>query len=158
VGEAGSTTVAVRPITSAETHPLRLDILRPDQPPESAVYPGDDDPTTRHFGAFVGDRMAGIASLYAEGRTGGQTVGWRLRGMATEPAARRRGLGRALLNACVEHVAAAGGGELWANARMVAVDFYVRDGFDVVSEQFDIPGIGPHVVVRRFVPGARASA
>jgi GNAT superfamily N-acetyltransferase len=71
--------------------------------------------------------------------------------MATEPSARRRGVGAALLEACVDHVVAEAPGELWANARLGALDFYVRAGFDVVSDRFDIPGIGPHVVVRRLL-------
>ena len=69
--------------------------------------------------------------------------------MATEPDVRGVGFGTALVAACVEHVAAAGGGELWCNARLAAVGFYRRVGFDVVSDEFEIPGIGPHVVMAR---------
>ena len=72
--------------------------------------------------------------------------------MATEPDVRGQGFGAALLTACIEHAAAAGARELWCNARMVAVDFYRRAGFDVVSEEFDVPGIGAHVVMARVVP------
>ncbi len=49
-------------------------------------------------------------------------------------------------------VADAGGTELWCNARMAAVGFYRRAGFEVVSEEFDVPGIGAHVVMTRPVP------
>lgn len=91
----------------------------------------------------------GIASLYQEDRPGGPTPGWRLRGMATETAVRGQGFGGALLAAAVEHAAEAGGREVWCNARIVAVDFYRRAGFEVVSEEFDIPGIGPHLVMAR---------
>jgi len=154
VSEARPTAVAVRTIASVDTHPLRRAVLRPGQPPEAAVYPGDDDPRTRHFGAFAGDRLVGIASLYAESRSGEPARGWRLRGMATDPSARGQGAGRALLVACVEHVAAEGGGELWANARIGALDFYTRAGFEVISERFEIAGIGGHFVVRRMVSGA----
>jgi GNAT superfamily N-acetyltransferase len=133
---------------------MRLQVLRPEEPPEAAIYPGDDAPTTRHFGAFAASdgRLVGIASLYAEPRLGGPTPGWRLRGMATDPSLRRQGVGNALLVACIDHVLAQGGGELWANARLPAVEFYTRAGFEVVSPEFDIPGIGPHVVVRRLLP------
>jgi predicted GNAT family N-acyltransferase len=156
VGDAPGT-VAVRLLSADEARPLRLLVLRPDQPPESAVYPGDDAPTSRHFGAWLDDRLVGIASLYAEPRAGGPGPGWRVRGMATEPALRGRGVGRALLQACVDHVAAEGGGELWANARMGAVDFYARLGFEAVSDVFEIEGIGAHVVMRRLVPVDRQS-
>ncbi len=93
----------------------------------------------------------GIASLYREPRPE-QADGWRLRGMATVPEVRGQGFGIALLAACVDHVAVSGGGELWCNARRAAVGFYRRAGFDVVSDEFDIPGIGPHVVMTTTVP------
>lgn len=142
----------IRPVAAEDVRPLRHRILRPEQPLEATVYPGDDLPGSVHLGAFDGDRLVGIASLYHEPRAGTDD-GWRLRGMATEAEARGRGLGAALLTACLEHVAAAGGGELWCNARDAAIGFYRRAGFDVISAEFDIPGIGPHVVMRRAVPG-----
>ncbi len=69
--------------------------------------------------------------------------------MATEPDVRGAGFGAALVAACIEHVATSGGGELWCNARVGAVGFYRRVGFEVVSGEFDIPGIGAHVVMAR---------
>ncbi|HEX2047988.1 MAG TPA: GNAT family N-acetyltransferase [Acidimicrobiales bacterium] len=128
---------------------LRHRLLRPGQPFEETVYQGDDLEDTVHFGAFEGDRLVGIVSLYKERRPGGPDEGWRIRGMATEPDVRGAGFGAALVAACVEHVAASGGGELWCNARTGASGFYRRMGFDVVSDEFEIPGIGPHVVMAR---------
>ena len=139
----------IRAVPTDEIRPLRHRILRPTQTYEDTLYPGDDLPETVHFGAFDGDRLVGIASLYREDRPGGPAPGWRLRGMATEPDVRGQGYGAAMLAAAVDHAAAAGGREVWCNARMVAVDFYRRAGFEVVSEEFDIPGIGGHVVMAR---------
>ena len=139
----------IRQVSAEEIRPLRHRILRPGQAYEETAYPGDDLPDTVHLGAFDGDRLVGIASLYREGREG---PGWRLRGMATDDTVRGAGFGGALLAACMDHVAAAGGGELWCNARMVAVGFYRRAGFEVLSEEFDVPGIGAHVVMARAVP------
>ena len=73
--------------------------------------------------------------------------------MATDPDVRGAGFGAALLADCVEQVAAAGGDELWCNARESAIGFYRRAGFMVVSAPFDVPGIGAHVVMAR-APGA----
>ena len=151
----------IRQVSAEETRPLRHHILRPGQTYEETAYPGDDLPATVHLGAFDGDRLVGIASLYREGRDGaaiplkgplGPRPGWRLRGMATDDAVRGAGFGGALLAACVDHVAAAGGGELWCNARMVAVGFYQRAVFEILSDEFDVPGIGAHVVMARTVP------
>jgi len=153
MGPTGSV-VEVTPITAEQTRPLRHLILRPTQPAESTEYPGDHDPDSRHFGAFDQGRLVGIASLYREPRIDGPADGWRLRGMATATDARRQGAGRALLGACRAHVAAAGGGELWCNARIAAVEFYVIAGFEVVSDEFDVEDIGPHVVMRTDVAPA----
>lgn len=146
----------IRRVGAAEIRPLRHLVLRPQQRFEETVYAGDDDRSTVHFGAFAGDRVVGAASLYREDRPGGGDAGpgWRLRGMATDPSARGQGHARDLLAACVDHVASAGGGELWCNARAEAAGFYRRAGFAVVGEEFEIPGIGPHFVMRRPVPSA----
>ena len=141
--------ILIRQISADDVRPLRHRVLRPGQGYEETRYPGDSRPETVHLGAFDGDRLVGIASLYREGREG---PGWRLRGMATDADVRGAGFGAALLAACADHVAAAGGGELWCNARLSAVGFYQRAGFDVVSEQFDVAGIGPHLVMARAVP------
>ena len=142
----------VRPITAAETRPLRHAVLRPGQSFEQTVYSRDDHPETLHLGAFDGDRLVAIASLYREARPhkSGRS-GWRLRGMATDPDRLGRGFATAVLAESVAHVAAGGGGELWCNARVSALGFYLRCGFEVDGDEFDIDGIGPHVVVTRVV-------
>lgn len=148
----GSGDDLIRQVTAEEVRPLRHRVLRPAQSFGETAYPGDDLPDTVHVGAFDDDgRLVGIASLYREARAGGPAGGWRLRGMATDPDVRGAGFGAAVLGECVDHVVAAGGDELWCNARLVAVGFYERAGFAVVSDEFDVPGIGPHVVMARPV-------
>jgi len=143
----------IRPITAEETRPLRAAVLRPDQPPEALVYPGDDHPQSLHAGAFEGDRLVGIATVYPEplpeehrGAIPGGGA-FRLRGMATLPEVRGAGYGRALLEACFEHIRTHGARVLWCNARVGALDFYERLGLETVGPEFDIPGIGPHYVM-----------
>lgn len=138
----------IRLVSAEEVRPLRHRVLRPGQAFDETAYPGDDLPDTVHLGAFDGVRLVGVASLYREGRDG---PGWRLRGMATDAGVRGGGYGAALLAGCVGHVAASGGGDLWCNARMSAVGFYRRAGFEILSEEFDVPGIGAHVVMGRAV-------
>lgn len=150
--DAGS--VLIRRVAAEEVRPLRHRVLRPNQAVEETLYPGDDLADTVHLAAYDGDRaggrIVGIASLYREGRAAGP--GWRLRGMATDASVRGAGHGAEVLAACIDHVATAGGGELWCNARMAAVGFYRRAGFEVVGEESDVPGIGAHVVMVRAVP------
>lgn len=141
----------IRQVSAEEIRPLRHRILRPSQAFEETVYPDDDGPDTVHLGALDGKRLVGIASLYREDRAGGPSGGWRLRGMATDDDVRGVGFGAALLGACIGHVATESGAELWCNARMSAVGFYRRNDFEVLSDEFDVAGIGPHVVMAREV-------
>lgn len=143
-----NTKIQIRPITAAQTHPLRLAVLRPGRPLESVVFPGDDAPQACHLGAFSGEDIFGIASLYPEPLPGEAASGdWRLRGMAIAPDHQRQGIGRVLLAACLEHVRSQGGTRLWCNARSTARCFYEAQGFTIRGEEFDIPGVGPHFVM-----------
>lgn len=145
--------IATRTITASETRALRARILRPGQPLETTVYPGDEARSTRHFGSFLGDELIGIASIYREAmpsdaitpdRAIEDDADWRLRGMAVAAEFRRSGAGRALYAACLNHVRAAQGRRLWFNARTSALAFYESLGAQCLGEEFDLPGIGPH--------------
>ena len=145
----------VRVITAAETWPLRLAVLRPDRPIESAQFPGDDAQTTRHFGAFREGSLLGIASLYlAEMPEQPGLTAYQLRGMATATGARGLGLGRALVHACIAFTRENRAELLWCNARIVALEFYRKLGFKVIGREFDIPDVGPHFrMVLRVMSG-----
>ena len=142
----------VRPIGAEETRMLRHLILRPFQQPHQLVYPGDLDPRSLHAGAFVGGELVGIASV-VPGPMPGDTceTAWQLRGMATRPEVRRMGLGTAMLQACLSHIARSGGTLLWCNARTPAVPFYRSLGFSTQGEEFQVAQSGPHFVMWRAV-------
>lgn len=138
----------LRPISAAETRPLRQRVLRPHQPSEALVYPGDDALDTLHVGAYVEGELIGVASLYREAPPGEvDPCAWRLRGMAVQRESQGGGHGRALLEACLAHARAHGGARVWCNARTTASAFYARLGFVVQGDAFDLPGIGPHHVM-----------
>lgn len=143
-------------VSAAQVRPLRSVVLRPGVPAEKLVYDGDETPDALHLAAIVGDRIVGIASLAREpapGRAGADA--WRLRGMATLPEVRGRGLGARLLRGCFDHVRRHGGGLLWCNARVVALGFYEKLGLRREGGEFDIPGIGPHYVMTCWLPRLR---
>ncbi|MEL7238145.1 MAG: GNAT family N-acetyltransferase, partial [Planctomycetota bacterium] len=142
--------VETRLIAGSDTHPLRHAILRPAQPLAEMQYPGDDDRTTFHLGAFVDGDLIGIASVYQQPMpdAAGDTH-HRLRGMAVAPDHAGRGIGRQLVEVSLDTVRAAGGTLLWCNARASAKGFYERLGFTVQGDVFDLAGIGPHYVMSR---------
>ncbi|MCQ4041301.1 GNAT family N-acetyltransferase [Streptantibioticus rubrisoli] len=141
----------VRAVPVEEVRPIRHQVLRPGQPASSCAYPEDGDPGVRHFAALAAGETVGAASLYPQDPPAPHTVaglppgrGWRLRGMATVETVRGTGAGSALLRTALTHAALAGAGAVWCNARSSAADFYRRHGFQVLGEEFDMPGIGPH--------------
>ena len=73
---------------------------------------------------------------------------WRLRGMATSPKYRSRGGGALVLRACLEHAKKSGAIVVWCNARTGATKFYLRHGFQKMSDEYELPGIGPHFLMK----------
>jgi ribosomal protein S18 acetylase RimI-like enzyme len=118
-------------------------VLRPHQ--TLAELAEHEDPRAHAVGAFDGDELVGVGFVLPEGEPGA----WRVRGMATAPAARGRGAGSAVLRALIEHAEANGATRIWCNARVPAISLYERAGFVVTSDVFEEPQIGPHVVMER---------
>lgn len=130
----------IRRISADEARPLRAAILRPGLPLEASVYPLDEESRTLHVGAYEGDELVTVASIFQEpqpGEANGQA--WRLRGMVTLPGMQRRGYGRAVLLECIRHIAREGGTILWCNARLDAVEFYRSLRFETVGEEQKTP-------------------
>jgi GNAT superfamily N-acetyltransferase len=144
----GGRQILLRPAGLVEILPLRHAVLRPGLPRETAMFAGDDAAATRHFGAFEGREAVGCLSFMRRDRDG---PAHQLRGMATRSDVQRLGVGRALLDFATEAlVAATGVRGLWCNARVESIGFYERLGWVVVSDEFQVPGVGPHrVTVRR---------
>lgn len=140
------------PVAVEVVRELRAEILRPGQFADELRYAGDEAPDTLHAAVFDrGDPIA-AASIMREPfpeRRGADD--WRVRGMATTPHARGRGVGTALLQACVAHALAQQGEVVWCNARVPARGFYERGGFSPLGDVFEIPGIGPHVLMWRLL-------
>ncbi|HRX84490.1 MAG TPA: GNAT family N-acetyltransferase [Phycisphaerae bacterium] len=131
--------------------PLRHSVLRTGRPFSTCIWDGDDLPDTRHFAACSGDEVVGIATLLHRPHAAAPGAGaWQLRGMATDPQHQGRGIGAALLAFLLDHCHRRDGGTVvWCNARVGASGFYRRHGFEIVGDEFVIPEIGPHYVMRR---------
>jgi ribosomal protein S18 acetylase RimI-like enzyme len=130
--------------------PLRLRVLRPGRPPDSAVWAGDDAPGAGHFAVRAGDAVVAVATVTPAPHPDDPRDGdWRVRGMATAPEARGRGHGAALVEACLAHARQEGGRRVWCNARVGAIALYERAGFAREGDVFEEPGIGPHVRMAR---------
>lgn len=134
--------IRVDAIPLAETRPLRHAVLRPHQNIDAIV--DHELPGAFAVGAFdSADRLIAVGFVSPDGGPGA----WRVRGMATEPASRGRGAGGAVLDALVAYARDRGATRVWCNARVAARTLYERGGFRVISEEFEVPDIGPHYVM-----------
>lgn len=144
--------MVVKFIKAAETYPLRLKVLRPGGIEEDCHFPNDRLEGAFHFGVhYNGDRIT-VASFYPEKHPAlNAWKPYRLRGMATDPDHQGKGAGKRLMLFAMEHLKAQKADLVWCNARLVAVPFYERLGFEKTGDQFDIPGIGPHFLMFRRI-------
>jgi ribosomal protein S18 acetylase RimI-like enzyme len=137
----------VKPISLEQTRALRQAVLRPHEPVEQMASSETVD--TAALGAFSGEQLVAVGMIAPDGEPGG----WRIRGMATAPAARGRGAGSAVLDALIEHARSQGARRIWCNARTPARSLYERAGMRVVSEEFELPEIGPHLMMELRTAG-----
>lgn len=122
---------------------LRQRVLRKNLPELSPRFDGDELPSTRHFGTFLEDRA--VACLTVLVSLWEKEPAYQLRGMAVDPSLKQSGLGRNLLEFAVKEMHRESDVRLWwCNARVSALGFYEKLGWKIVSEEFDIPRIGPH--------------
>ena len=114
---------------------------------KDAVFEGDENQDTRHFGAFSDGSLVGVVTIFPAPMPDdpSRPGTWQLRGMATAPEVRGAGCGARLLEACHRHVQDCQGELLWCNARVPAQGFYERHGWTPTGAVFVIPTAGPHI-------------
>lgn len=146
---------------------LRTRVLRPAQfeQGERARWDGDLDEGTLHYAGF-GERgeVLGCASFLEVpwpsflDPSGKDDLTLRLRGMAIAESCRNQGLGAWFLSDMLSDLALAKSPirVVWCNAREAARSFYERGGFEVSGEPFDLPEIGTHCKMWRYLPAILA--
>jgi GNAT superfamily N-acetyltransferase len=100
-----------------------------------------------HLGYYKGDELACIASFHPQFYGDFTGIGYQLRGMATIEKYRGKGIGNQLLNFALTYLRGQKVNYLWCNARKKALRFYKDLGFEVISDEFEVPVIGPHYVL-----------
>lgn len=142
----------IKQIEAKDTYTIRHQILRPDMPIQSCQFDGDNDEQTFHLGAYVDDSLVSVASFYLENHNDiPEEYQFRLRGMATLSNERGKGLSTGLLKTAFPLIKSNHVKVVWCNARVSAIEFYKKVGFETVSAEFNIEGIGPHVMMKKIV-------
>lgn len=135
--------VEIRPISREETEAIREQMLRP-------TYPLDWHEDSRHFGAFDGETLVAICSLYHENPQEQLGQGaYRIRSLATLPSHRGRGLARALLEEAIAYARHQRAHFVWTNGRSDAAAFYARCGFIAQGSPNSLPGLSLPYIFRK---------
>lgn len=132
---------------------LRYDVLRPGRPQQEANFNGDNEPTTFHFAAITPDENGSVISCvsymlaYCKEHNPTQPA-YQLRGMATNPDFRGQHIGAKLIAEAEKQIVEKTGIKtFWCKARKESMGFYQKQGWIIISDEFDIPTVGPHVIM-----------
>ncbi|WP_405292139.1 GNAT family N-acetyltransferase [Algibacter sp. Ld11] len=140
----------IKQIEAKETHIVRHPVLRQGKPVTSCVFEGDNLETTLHFGIYNSEELIGVCSfLKNRNHNFKAQMQYQLRGMAVLEAYQGLGVGHKLLKYCDAFLFKKSATLIWCNAREVAVSFYMRNGYIVFGDSFNIADIGPHFVMTK---------
>ena len=118
----------IKEIQPSETLDLRHRILLPNKSVDSIILTEDD--VGQHFGLFKDAQLISVISLFIENDMA------QFRKFATETIEQYKGYGSILLNHIIEESVKNNVKNLWCNARLTALGFYEKFGFEVVSEKW----------------------
>ncbi|MCC8425709.1 GNAT family N-acetyltransferase [Mucilaginibacter sp. UR6-11] len=131
-----------------ELLPLRNAVLREGKlTPDECRFPTDNVAGNFHIGYYIKGELTSIASFHPQKYGQFEGEGYQVRGMATSAKFRGQGIGTRLLNFGIVYLRGQKANYIWCNGRKKALKFYLDMGFEIVSPEFDIPGIGPHQVL-----------
>ncbi|MEN8124543.1 MAG: GNAT family N-acetyltransferase [Bacteroidota bacterium] len=116
-----------------------------------AQFTGDLEKNTFHLGLFVDDILVSIVSLMKNKHINLAGEQFQLRGMATLEAYQKNGYGKKLVAKAEQILKNKSVEIIWCNARVVALDFYLKQGYKKIGSEFDIPQIGGHFVMYKNI-------
>ena len=133
-----STNIQLKLICAKDTYMVRHPVLRKGLPIETCSFDRDDDSKTMHLGANVNNKLVGVLTILRN------TSDAQLRGMAVLPEMQKQGIGHQLILEAERHVKKMGLSLLWMNARLAAIPFYERCGYQKQGHIFNLPYGGDH--------------
>ena len=132
-------------ITADQTLELRNIILRDGLlSPDQCRFAEDAIEGAFHLGYMSDNQLVCVCSFAPNELAPFGSDGFQLRGMATLKEYRNKGIGNLIVNFGVLYLKGRKARYVWCNARRVAYGFYSGLGFEFISEEFEIQGIGPH--------------
>lgn len=138
--------IKIKEIKAEDTYPIRKDVLRKGMT-LSHEMAGDHDEDSLHVGLFDGSDLVCIGSFMRATKTEFKGLQYQLRGMASAEGSQGKGYGKMLLTAAEGMLRNKSADILWCNARVVALDFYKKMGYEVLGRLFEVDQVGPHYVM-----------
>ncbi|MDA8793508.1 GNAT family N-acetyltransferase [Bacteriovoracaceae bacterium] len=139
----------IRRIEPEDTYAIRADVLRNNTLIKSPQFKGDHEESSFHLGGFHDGKLVSIASFYVRSNKKIEDpIQIQIRGMATIPEFRGKGLSQELIKTALPIVKMNQATCLWCNARTMAQGFYEKVGFNSLEDIYDIGGIGPHQLMK----------
>jgi predicted GNAT family N-acyltransferase len=138
----------VREISAQDTIQIRHEVLRKNKPIETCSFIGDNLKSTYHIGVFFDAVLVGICTLIKKEKAIQQKLfSYQLRGMAVLEAYQGQRAARQLMEFLPEFLKTKEISHIWCNARLTAVSFYVKYGFETDGIPFEIPEVGSHLLM-----------
>ena len=142
-------TFTVRLIPASDTYAIRNEVLRPGRPVTECYFSGDNSKGTFHLGIYKDEKIIGVASFMKNSSPFfDPSIQFQLRGMAVISEYKGQGLGSLLLKEGESKIKQeAQNPFLWFNARVNAIDFYKKHGYESFGQKFEVPGVCEHIVM-----------
>jgi len=134
--------ITIEQIRPELTWRLRQEVLYPAQKLYEMEL--DEDQQGIHFGAFTDDRLVGVVSLF-------QTdASFQFRKLAVSGEYQKMGIGNALLQRVEEFAESEGGTVVWCNARVSAIGFYMKAGYEHTGKLFSKNGFDYEILEKQI--------
>ncbi|RXG26841.1 GNAT family N-acetyltransferase [Leeuwenhoekiella marinoflava] len=140
-------TFTIKQINATETFAVRHPVLRKGRPLETCAMPGDTDDDTFHLGLFDAQKLIGVVTFMNVAKPQFTGKQYQLRGMAVLDDYQGQSLGNLLVDEGEKLLKAKTVNTLWCNARVKALNFYLRKGFAISGEPFEIEPVGTHYLL-----------
>ncbi len=104
----------------------------------------DEDNHGYHFGAFMDNQLVGVVSLFQKGDD------FQFRKFAVDETVQGKGIGKAMLKRLIDFATNENATRLWCNARVTAIDFYLKHGFTPTGQLFSKNGFDYEILEMKF--------
>ena len=146
--------VRVENVDAPVLYDLRRRVLRANNPDSAVDFVDDDASTALHFAGLLDDRIVASASFFpGVAPIRPELVSYQLRFMAVDFDVQGRGFGSVVLDAAEDQLRGLGAEQLWANARDVALGFYVATGWIPIEGTENVSPLSnlPHTQIAKVL-------